>query len=318
MKIVVLDRNTIGFDISMEPIERLGECEIYDDVEQSEIAEAIWDAEVCVTNKKVLGEKELREAKRMKLICLFATGFNNVDIDYCRKRGIRVRNLKNYCTESVCQHTFALLFSLIESIKYYDNFVKSGKYSESGTANHLGRSFFEIAGKRWGIVGMGNIGRAVAKAAEAFGAKVFYASVSGAEREEKWERVSLERLARESDIISIHSPLNEKTEGLIDKSFFEKMKKSAVLINVGRGAVVVGEDLAEAVEKGIIAGAAADVYAKEPPEENDALLRITTPEKLILTPHIAWGSLEARRRCVEETAQNIAAFIAGKERNDVW
>lgn len=318
MKIAVLDRKTLGEDISLAPIEALGECVVFDNIENDKINAALLDADVCVTNKKILNRSSLEGCKNLRLICLCSTGFNNVDIDYCKEHNIKVRNIPGYCTESVCQHTFALLLALVESVSYYDNFVKSGAYTKSGVANHLGRSFGEIRGKTWGIIGMGNIGRSVAKAAEAFGARVIYASVSGSPRKEEYECVSLDELLKESDIISIHSPLNEKTENLINREALKKMKKTAFLVNVGRGAVIDSKALADAVDQGIISGAAIDVYPTEPPKEDDPFMHLKHPERFVFSPHIAWGSVEARVRCVEMVAENISAFMHGEDKNDVW
>lgn len=318
MKIVVLDSMTLGSGISLERITSLGDCTLYDNIEDASVAEALKDADVCVTNKKILGEHNLKDCPNLKLICLTATGYNNVDTEYCRKRDIKVRNVPGYCTESVCQHTFALLLSLMESITYYDNFVKSGSYTKSGLANHIGRHFTEIAGKRWGIIGMGGIGRAVARVASAFGAEVVYAPVSGSSRKEEYEAVSLEELFKTSDIVSIHSPLNEKTNNLVNKEKLSMMKKEAVIINVGRGAIVNSKDLVEAVDEGVISGAGIDVYPNEPPLTDDPFMNIKHPERFVLSPHIAWASTEARQRCVDIVGENILALIENRGSNDVW
>lgn len=318
MKIVVLDRGTLGGDLSLAPVEALGECKEFDNIENDKINSALRDAEVCVTNKKVLDASSLEGCAGLKLICLCATGYNNVDIDYCKKHDIKVRNVPGYCTESVCQHTFALLFALTESVGYYDSFVKSGAYTKSGMANHLGRSFNEISGKTWGIIGMGNIGRSVARAAQAFGARVIYASVSGVPRREAYECVPLELLLRESDIVSIHSPLNVKTKNLINAEALKKMKRTAFIVNVGRGGIIDSKALAEAVDGGLISGAAIDVYENEPPKEDDPFMKVSHPERFVFSPHIAWGSVEARTRCVNTVAENIASFMRGEEKNDVW
>ena len=318
MKIVVLDATTLGDDISLEPITKLGETVIFDNIENSEIPNALKDADVCVTNKKLLGEHNLSECENLKLICLTATGYNNVDIEYCKKKSIKVRNVPGYCKESVCQHTFALLLSLMESLSYYDNFVKSGEYTKSGVANHLGVPFGEIKGKTWGIIGMGGIGREVGKVAEAFGARVVYAPISGISRKEAYEEVSLEELLKESEIISSHSPLNEKTENLINKKTLSIMKKDALIINVGRGGIVNSSDLVWAVDEGIIKGAGIDVYPAEPPCASDPFMNIKHPERFVLTPHIAWASLEARQRCVDIVGENIQALIDKRGMNDVW
>ena len=318
MKIVLLDAGTIGADMEFSPIEKLGECVAYGNTAPEEVAERIEDADVVVINKVLLNEEVLQFARNLKLICVFAVGYNNIDIDYCREHNIKVRNVPGYCTESVCQHTFALLFSLIENLRYYDDFVKNGDYSKSGMANHLAKPFFEISGKKWGIIGMGAIGRAVADCASAFGAEVSYSSISGIVRQEKYPQVPLKELLRESDIISVHAPLNEKTEGIIGKEELAMMKNTAVIVNVGRGAIIDEAALADAVNNGVIGGAALDVYTAEPPREDAAVLGITKNERIVYSPHIAWASVEARRRCICMTADNIAAFINGESLHDVW
>lgn len=318
MKIVILDAMTLGDDISLSPITTMGDCVVYDNIPDGDIPSALKDAEICVTNKKLLGAHNLVNCKNLKLICLTATGYNNVDLEYCKKRNIKVRNIPGYCTESVCQHTFAMLLSLMESLDYYDSFVKSGSYTKSRVANHLGRPFGEIAKKRWGIIGMGQIGRAVAKVATAFDAEVVYASVSGKSRKEDYREVPLKELFETSDIISIHSPLNEKTQNLVNKATLSLMKKDAIIVNVGRGGIVNSADLVDAVDKGVIKGACIDVYPTEPPEADDPFMNITHPERFVLTPHIAWSSVEARNRCVEMVGENILALIENRGSNDVW
>ncbi|MGM9551347.1 MAG: D-2-hydroxyacid dehydrogenase [Clostridia bacterium] len=318
MKIVILDAMTLGEGISLEPIKALGDTVIYDNIENEKIAEALIDADVCVTNKKLLGSHNLHNAKNLKLICLTATGYNNVKLDYCISRGIKVRNVPGYCKESVCQHTFALLLSLMESLTYYDSFVKNGSYTKSGLANHIGRPFGEISGKTWGIIGLGGIGKEVAKVATAFGANVIYAPISHKSRKEDYREVTIDELFKTSDIVSIHSPLNDKTENLVNYEKLSMMKKDAFLINVGRGAIVNSHDLVEAVDKGVIKGAGIDVYPSEPPSENDPFMNIKHHERFVFTPHIAWASTEARQRCVDIVGENIKALIENKGCNDVW
>ncbi len=318
MKIVLLDTATMGSDMGFSCIERLGECVKYENTSPVEVAERIKDADVVVINKVLLDRSVLKHAPNLKLICLFAIGYNNVDIEYCREHNIRVRNVPGYCVESVCQHTFALLFMLIENMRYYDDFVKSGNYSKSGVANHLGRPFFEISGKKWGIIGMGAIGRAVGNCASAFGADVCYSSISGVNRKEKYENVPLAKLLSECDIISVHAPLNEKTMNLIGEDEFKMMKKTAFIVNVGRGAIINEKALAEAIDSGVIAGAALDVYCEEPPREDSPVMSIKNKEKIVYTPHTAWSSVEARKRCISMTADNIKAFMEGRSENDVW
>ena len=318
MKIVLLDTATMGSDMEFSCIEKLGECVKYENTLSGEVSERIKDADVVVINKVQLGREVLKEARELKLICVFAIGYNNVDVEYCRENNIRVRNVPGYCVESVCQHTFALLFMLMENMRYYDDFVKDGSYSKSGIANHLGKPFFEIAGKKWGIIGMGAIGRAVADCAAAFGAEVCYCSISGVVRKEKYENVDLSTLLTECDIISVHAPLNEKTMHLIGEKELKMMKKSAYIVNVGRGAVIDEKALAEAIDEGIIGGAALDVFTTEPPQADSPIMNIKNRERIVYTPHTAWSSVEARKRCISMTADNIAAFIKGESRNDVW
>lgn len=316
MKIVLLDAKTMGDDIDFSPILNIGETVIYNGTSPQQVADRIKDADVVCINKVVLNEDVLKKANNLKLICLFAIGFNNVDTAFCKTRGIKVRNVPGYCVESVCQHAFTLLFSLTENIRYYDEFVRSGKYEESGTANHLGKPFDELCGKRFGILGMGAIGRRIASVASAFGARVNYASLSGVKREEEFEEISFDALVAKSDIICLCAPLNEKTYKIIGENELKKMKDTAVIINVGRGALTDEEALARAIDNGDIGGAAIDVYENEPPT-GSPLMNLKNKEKILYTPHIAWSSVQARRRCVEMVADNIKAFIRGESTNDV-
>ena len=317
MKIVLLDTFTMGGDMNFRCIEALGEVVEYGNTSPDEVAERIADADIVALNKVVLDEKVLQFAKNLKLICVFAIGYNNIDLEYCKAHNIKVRNVPGYCSGSVCQHTFALLFTLIENMRYYDDFVKDGRYSESGVANHLAKRFFEIEGKKWGIIGMGSIGRKVASCATAFGADVCYSSISGAVRDEGYPAVSFNELLAECDIITVHAPLNEKTHHLIGEKELKMMKKTAVIINVGRGSVIDEAALQEAVDEGIIAGAALDVYSQEPPKADSPIMNVKNKERIVYTPHIAWGSVQARERCISMTADNIKAFIDGKALNDV-
>ena len=317
MKIVLLDTLTMGSDMNFKSIEALGETVLYGNTSPDKVEERIKDADVVVLNKVVLDEKVLSTAKNLRLICVFAIGYNNIDIEYCKVHGIKVRNVPGYCSASVCQHTFALLFALIENLRYYDDFVKDGSYSKSGIANHLAKRFFEIEGKKWGIIGMGSIGRRVADCAAAFGADVCYSSISGAKREENYPNVPLNELLSECDIITVHAPLNEKTHHLIGDAELKMMKKTAVIVNVGRGSVIDEAALKKAIDDGTIGGAALDVYSEEPPKADSPIMSIRNKEKIVYTPHIAWGSVQARERCISMTADNIRAFIEGENLNDV-
>jgi len=317
MKIVVLERGTVGADVSVDLLSRYGELIAYENTLPEEIPERVADADIIVANKRPINEKTIGGADKVKLVCQFATGYDNIDIDYCRKRNIAVVNVSNYSTDAVVQHTFALTFYLLEHLRFYDDYVKSGEYSRQSRFSYFDRVYTELSGKTWGIIGMGNIGRSVAKAAEAFGCRVIRYSTSGSKREEAWAEADLDTILKESDILSLHCPLNDQTRYLIDAAALKKMKKTAILINVARGAVVNNADLAEALEAGTIAAAGLDVMEQEPIAEENPLMRIKDSDRLIITPHMAWASLEARRRVVEEAGLNIEAFLKGECRNRI-
>lgn len=315
-KIVVLEKGTLG-DLDFQIFNRFGEVIFYDRTSDEEVVDRIKDANIVFVNKVILNESNLKEAKNLELICEVATGYNNIDIDYAKANNIAVTNVAGYSTPTVAQHTFATLLSLYNKITYYDNFVKSGKYSESGLFTDLSNPFNDIEGKRWGIIGLGAIGRKVAHIADAFGAEVVYYSTSGRNNNSDYTRVDLEELLRTCDIISIHAPLNENTEGLINYNNLCKMKKNAVLINMGRGPIVVDEDLARAIDEEIIAGAALDVFTVEPIKKENPLLHVKNKENLMLTPHVAWASVEARTRLLNEVVKNIESFYKGEMRNRI-
>lgn len=317
MKLAILDAKTLGSDIDLSGFSQFGEVEIYETTKPEETLERVKDKDIVVTNKVVIDKNIMDNSPNLKLICVAATGVNNIDVEYAKKKGIQVRNVAGYSTESVVQHTFAMLFYLLESLRYYDDYVKSGEYAKSDIFTHLGKPFWEIRGKTWGIIGLGTIGRRVADVASAFGANVIYYSTSGVERKEKYPRVSLDELLKTSDIVSIHAPLNEKTKGLIGYEQIKLMKPTAYLLNLGRGGIVVEEDLAKALDENLIAGAGLDVLEKEPITEDNPLLKIKNKEKLFITPHIAWTSVEARKTLVNEIIENIKAFLEGKDRNRV-
>lgn len=315
-KIVVLEKETLG-DLDFKQLNQFGEVTFYDTTSKQESADRIRDANIVIVNKVVLNESNLGDAKNLEIICEVATGYNNIDIEYAKQRNIAVTNVAGYSTPTVAQHTFACLLSLYNQIGYYDNMVKSGEYSHSGLFTNLSRPFNDIAGKRWGIIGLGAIGKTVARIAEAFGAEVVYYSTSGKNNDSKYRRVELDELLTNSDIITIHAPLNENTQGLMNYNNLIKMKKSAVLVNVGRGPIVVDEDLAKILDEQKIAGAALDVFTVEPISKDNPLLSVKNKDRLILTPHIAWASVEARGRLFDETIKNISAFYRGKCRNRI-
>lgn len=315
-KIVVLDSKTLG-NVNFDKLKEFGEVVLYEKTKAEEVEERVKDASIILTNKVVLNKDNLKNAEKLEIICETATGFNNIDTEYAKSKNIAVTNVAGYSTPTVAQHTFATLLHLYDKIGYYDEFVKSGEYSKSGMFTNLDKPFNDIEGKKWGIVGLGNIGKKVAKIAEAFGAEVVYYSTSGKNNNSDYKRVELDELLSESDIISIHSPLNSNTQGLFNYNNLKKMKKSAVLINMGRGPIVVEKDLAKAIDENIIAGAGLDVFSVEPMPEDSRLLKIKNKEKIVMTPHIAWASIEARERLFNDLIENIKAFYRGEKRNRV-
>nr|WP_314460107.1 D-2-hydroxyacid dehydrogenase [uncultured Clostridium sp.] len=317
MKIVFMETDTLGDDVDYSPFYELGEVVKYNKSEPEHNQERVRDADIIVVNKIPMNDETLKYAEHVKLICLTATGTNTVDFDYVRRRNIAVTNVKGYSTQSVVQHTFALLFYVYEKLSYYDQFVKSGEYAASDIFSRFDMKFNELFGKTWGIIGLGEIGRGVARVAEAFGCRVIYYSTSGNNMNSSWERVDLDVLLNESDIISIHAPLNSATEYLIDEDALKKMKKSAILLNLGRGNIIREEALLKALETGEIGGAGLDVISAEPMLPDNPLLRMKDSTKLIITPHIAWATVEARRRCLYEVYENIVSYLRGEERNIV-
>lgn len=317
MKISILERDSLGLDVDLSEIEKLGEVRTFGTTTVENAAEHIGDAEVVIANKLPLNRETLREARNVKLIAQTATGTNNVDFSFTNEAGILVTNVPGYSTDSVAQHTFALLLYLTEKLRFFDDYVKSGTYSRSSCFSCLEMIFPELAGKTFGIIGMGAIGRRVAQIASAFGCKILCYSASGKTYDLPYEQVSFEKLLAYSDIVSVHAPLNEYTKGLMDYNAFCKMKKSAYFINVGRGPIVVEEDLCRALKEGQIRAAGLDVLCVEPLPENSPLLKIKDSGKLIITPHVAWATSEARQRCVDEVTENIRAYLRGEERNVV-
>lgn len=309
MKIVFLDANSIGSDIDLSDFSKLGEVVRYGYTDECDMPQRIMDADVIVVNKMEVNAETVGEAPKLKLVCVTATGTNNLDKEFLDARSIAWRNVAGYSTENVAQHTFALLFSLLEKMSYYDAYVKSGRYENDRMFTHFSNVFHELCGSTWGIIGLGNIGRRVADIAKAFGCRVIYYSTSGKHEEEGYERVDLDMLLKTSDIVSVHAPLNENTLDLMDKETFAKMKNSAIFINVGRGPIVVEEDLADALEKGEIAAAGLDVLRQEPMASDNPLGRIKDSTKLIITPHIAWASIEARTRLMKIIWGQIRDFF---------
>lgn len=309
MKIVFLDAKTIGEDMDLSVFEELGEVVKYDFSTREEVPERVQDADVLILNKVVVNEETIGNAKNLKLVCVTATGTDNLDKDYLEKKGIAWRNVAGYSTETVAQHTFALLFYLYEKLRYYDDYVKEEHYIEDKLFTHFAQVFHEVSGKTWGIIGLGNIGRRVADIARLFGCQVIYYSTSGKNSQPDYKRVDFNTLLRESDIISVHAPLTNATQGLMNKEAFEKMKNSAVFLNLGRGPIVVEADLADALEQGQIAAAGLDVLSAEPMRADNPLRRIKDSNKLLITPHIAWASIEARTRLMKTIAGQVQEFF---------
>ncbi len=304
MKIVFLDAATMG-DVSFEPFERLGEFTSYPMSTPQQARERVRDIDVLMINKVIVDKDLIDSAPNLKLICIAATGMNNIDLDYAAAKGIPVRNVAGYSTDSVAQSTFMHILSLAGGGPYFDSSVKSGSYSRSGMFTDPNWNWWELAGKTIGIIGLGNIGRKVAKIAEAFGMKVCYYSTSGTGHCKDYPCLPLEELLRISDIVSVHAPLNERTMNLLGAKEFAMMKPTAYVVNAGRGAIIVEADLAEAVDNGVIAGAGIDVFVQEPIPEDHPYLKMKHPERMRLAPHIAWASVEARERLVSMMADNV-------------
>lgn len=306
IKMVFLDAVTVGGVDNLYEISSLGEYASYEITQPSDRIKRIMGHNVVITNKVLINRDVMDACPELELICIVATGMNNVDLDYAAQKGIVVKNVAGYSTESVTQCTFSLLLYLLNAGRYYDDYVKSGQYAASPVFTHLGREFWELAGKRFGIIGMGTIGRRVATVASAFGAKIAYYSTSGKNLDAAgFPHLSLEELLQTSDVVSIHCPLNDQTRNLLTESRLRMMKRSAYLLNMGRGGIVDEAALARMIDENRIAGAALDVLAAEPIATDSPLLKVLNKEKLYITPHIAWASREARRLLISRTAQNI-------------
>lgn len=314
MEIAVLDAATLGADIDLSPLERQGNLTVWDNTPAELVAQRIEAAEVIVSNKIRLTEEVLKNAKNLKLICLAATGYDSVDTGYCARNGIGVCNVLGYSTQSVAQLTAAMVLELVNHLGQYREYVHSGAYSRSGVANSLTPVWHELYGKTWGIIGGGNIGRQVAKIAEAFGCRVL---VCRRKADSEYETADLDTLCAESDIISVHVPLTEETRGMIGPKEIARMKQGVILVNVARGAVTDEAALAEAVRCGHIGGLGVDVFTQEPFGEDHPFSTLLDRSNVCLTPHTAWGALETRNRCMAMVAENISAFCQGQRKNRV-
>lgn len=309
MKIVFLDQKTIGDDIDLSGFDKLGEVTKYNFTTPEEAPERVKDADVLIINKVPINEQTIGTAKNLKLVCVTATGTNNLDKDYLDSHQIAWRNVAGYSTETVTQHTFAMLFYLLEKLRYYDDYIKNGNYINDTSFTHFAEHFSEINGKTWGIIGLGAIGRRVAQIAQVFGANVIYYSASGSPAQDGYTQVDFDTLLTTSDIISVHAPLNEYTENLIDKQAFEKMKNSCIFLNLGRGPIVVEQDLYQALVDDQIAAAGLDVLCQEPMSETNPLIRVQDSSRLLITPHIAWASVEARTRLMQIILNQVKEYF---------
>ena len=310
MKIVILDKKTLGDDIDFSHLEALGEVISYDTTSKDEIKSRVKDATVVITNKVIISKEIMDSCRSLKLICISATGMNNVDLEYAKEIGVEVKNVAGYSTKSVVQHTFAMLLFLLEKMEYYNSVVKSGEWSESGLFTDVSRPFGEISNMKWGIIGLGAIGQEVAKVATAFGADVSYHSTSGGNLDQPYTHLDLDTLLKTSDIISIHAPLNSTTQNLLNSTNLPNLKDGAILLNLGRGGIVNEKDLAmELNQREIYAGL--DVLEVEPISKDNPLMAIENQDRLLITPHIAWTSREARVKLLEGVVSNIKEFING-------
>lgn len=321
-QIVFTDIKTLGYSMNVSGLGGLGQVRLYDCLQDDEVAAAIADADIVITNQNNLNESNLDRADKLKLICAAATGYDNIDTDYCRRKGVAVANVPGYAAGSVAQHTFAMLLYLISHSRYYDDFVKEGKYSSVFPVYHENRGFFELEGKTWGIIGLGAIGRKVGRIAEGFGCRVLYHSTSGKNHDGLFTESALDDLLQNADIISVHAPLNQATRGLIGRKELERMKKSSYLLNLGRGGIIIEEDLVYALGNQLIAGAGLDVFENEPIRPDGPLMRYSNSRppadsNLYLTPHIGYASIEARERLMATICSNIEAFLDGEILNRV-
>lgn len=311
-KIAVLDRDTLGEGVNLDILSDMGDVQIYGTTPYDELYLRISDCDVIVVNKTKLNEKTLMGADRLKLICVTATGFDNIDTEYCKNAGIAVCNVKGYSTDSVAQVTAATVLSLSVNLFSYRSFVNSGAYTKSGIPNALNPIFHEISGKTWGIIGYGNIGKKVGEIATALGCKVIYTKNTP-----DGKSCDIDFLCEKSDIITVHTPLTEKTRALINSERISKMKDGVILVNTARGAVADEAALTEAVKSGKIGGLGVDVFSFEPMSETHPFNEIKDYYNVCLTPHMAWGALEARQRCIDEIAENIRSFKQGGDRNRI-
>lgn len=308
INIVFLDAKTVGEVANFRVLEKQGNLKIYENTDPSEVVERCKGYEVVITNKVAISREIMEQLPDLKLICIAATGMNNIDLDFAKKKDIEVKNVKAYSTESVAQHTFSLLLHLVNRPGYYDDYVKSGAYAKSDIFTHFGHPFWELNGKRLGIIGLGTIGRRVAQIAQGFGMEVVFYSTTGRNNNINFKRFDLDTLLSTSDVISIHAPLTDQTKDLINYENIKKMRSCAIILNTGRGGIINEADLARALNENLIGGAGLDVMKNEPIEPDNPLLKIYNREKILITPHVAWTSIEARQKLIEKLSSNIESF----------
>ena len=311
-EIVFLDTATIGTVVNFKLLKKLGKIDLFDETTPEQVVERSMGKEIVITNKVEFSAEVIDQLPDLKLICVAATGLNSVDLDHAAKKGIQVKNVVNYSSDSVAQLTFTMLLYLVNRPGYYDNYVKSGAYAKSSSFTHHGEPFWELRGKRIGIIGLGTIGRQVARIAESFGMEVVFYSTTGRNNNINYKRFELDNLLKNSDVISIHAPLNEDTKGLINYNKMKLMRPCAILLNLGRGGIIVEDDLARALNDNLIGGAGIDVLVNEPINPDNPLLKVYDKDKMIITPHMAWASKEARELLVQKIAQNIEIYQKGR------
>lgn len=310
--IVFLDQKTVGKVDNLKLLSKLGKLDTYETTEPGQVVERCKGREIVIVNKVEMTEEVMKQLPDLKLICVAATGVNNVDLNYAGNNGIEVKNVAGYSTDSVAQLTFTMLLYLINKPYYYDTYVKSGAYSRSGSFTHHNEPFWELKGKRLGIIGLGTIGRQVARIAESFGMEVVFYSTTGRNNHISYKRFELDDLLKSSDVISIHAPLNNQTRNLITYDRLKLMRPCAILLNLGRGGIVNEKDLAKALNENVIAAAGIDVMEHEPINADNPLLKLFDKEKILITPHMAWASKESRELLVEKIARNIEVYLKSR------
>lgn len=317
MRAIILDRDNIGHDLDYSPLEQTLSLDIRDSSDNNKLGAILHEYQVAIANRPLFTREVLEANPQLRLICLTATGTNTVDLEAAERLGIGVCNVRGYSTDSVVQHSFAMVLHLLNRLEEQRRFVAEGSFLGTSVFGDLSLSSWELAGKTWGIYGMGTIGQQVGRVAMAFGAKVVYAPVVSTEPKPGWTMVNFEELLSSSDILTIHAPISDHSRNKFDHEALLTMKTRAILANTGRGGIVNEADLAKVLQDGHLGGAGLDVTWPEPPEADNPLLAMKDEPRLLITPHLAWAAVEARQRALAETKKNIEAFIAGEDRNRV-